>query len=107
MRFGDRERTAVPFPDLFEQPFRTEHACPTSTHCFNVRVGLLSVAAMTRNRIFRDPMVQKSLTRDVMIQSENVGRTRIVEKPFQLGFVDADVPEVPPHPLSAIQLAAQ
>src|SRR6185369_7227113 len=42
-----------------------------------------------------------------MIQAENVRRQRIVVEPLQLVRLDADVAEILPHPLLAIELAGQ
>src|SRR3954470_16560736 len=52
-------------------------------------------------------MIEKTLAGDVVIQTENVGRHRIVEKPCQFAGFYADVTEVLPHTLAAIQTSGK
>src|SRR6185503_18659082 len=70
MRFGDREWPPVAAPNFLDERLRIEHARRIRAHCFNVRVSLLPIAAVTRDRILGEPMVQESLARHVMIQAE-------------------------------------
>jgi hypothetical protein len=54
-----------------------------------------------------ESMIQKSLACDVVVQAEDVGRQRIVEKPLQLPAGYSGVSQVLPHALAMIQFAAQ
>jgi hypothetical protein len=102
MCFRDRNWAVIACPRIFERSDDPRGSADSGPHRLHINVWVQTVASSTLRRMTRHVIVQVAITRYIVIDANDVGRTRMIPEPFELGCRDPGCAEVAPHSMLAI-----
>src|SRR3954468_6028804 len=102
MDFRHRERTLQASPGFLQQAAKAGNAVAQHANGLNIGISVLRVSAMRVGWISRQAVIQKSLAREIIIPSQDIGCAAMFEKPMQLPLIDATVLQIAPQGMRPI-----
>jgi len=103
MRFRNRHRQAITPPRLLQQRAHTKRSLGAHAHRFDVGVSLVQISAVRFNRVAFQSLVEKSFACDIVIDAQNIRRTRCIEKRLKLLLANADPFKITPQRMVALE----
>src|SRR5258708_35888503 len=107
MGFGDGNGQAIAIPHFANARADADFLVDINADGLDGGVGFLAIGAVGIPGINFKALVEIAIAGYIVIQTEDIGRARILLEPVQLGFIDSAPQEVSPHAVVFTETAAE